>query len=147
MVIAITMFCNIGINAQKIAEKKVPENVKSTLKAKFPTATNVKWEMEDKTRYEAVFKLNNETVSANFSKEGKWLSSEKELKFSQLPKAVQDVLKKQYPTAKYTEIAEEETLEKGTFLDIDLMYNKKKFVIEIKSTGEILKTKEIKAKK
>jgi hypothetical protein len=147
VVLAIIMLSNANLKSQNVADNKIPANVKKELVAKYPTATNVKWEMENKTTYEAVFKLNSESVSANFTKDGKWLETEKEIKFSQLPKAVQDVLNKQYPKAKYTELAEVESPENGKFLDVDVTYNKKKFVVELKPTGEIIKTNEVSAKK
>lgn len=147
MAFAIIMISNTSLNSQNVADKNIPVRVKKELLAKYPTATSVKWEMENKTTYEAVFKLNSEPVSANFSKDGKWLETEKEIKFSQLPKAVKDVLNKQYPNAKYTELAEVESPEKGKFLDVDVTFNKKKFVVELKPNGEIIKTIEVPAKK
>ncbi|MHC8950214.1 hypothetical protein [Sphingobacterium hungaricum] len=43
-------------NAQKIAEKDVPANVKSSLKKQYPNAKEVKWEKES-GNFEAGFEL------------------------------------------------------------------------------------------
>lgn len=45
LVLAITMLCTMSMNAQKVAERNVPQNVKSEFKAKYPTSTNVKWKI------------------------------------------------------------------------------------------------------
>ena len=133
--------------AQKISEKNVPVIIKKEFQAKFPTATNAKWEMENKTTYEVVFKLNNEEVSANYSKEGKWLETEKEIKAAKLPKAVSDAISKKYPNCKMSEVAEVENLANGKVYDVELSHNKKNYTLLLKASGEIVKTEEMKSKK
>jgi Protein of unknown function (DUF2874). len=136
-----------AVSGQKISEKNVPATIKKEFQAKFPAATNAKWEMENKTTYEVVFKLNNEEVSANYSKEGKWLETEKEIKASKLPKAVADAISKKYPNCKMSEIAEVESAEHGKVYDVELTYSKKKYTLILKSSGEVVKSEEMKAKK
>ena len=143
-VCALVLLCSTQLNSQNITSKNIPTKVKSEFAKKYPAATNVKWEKENKTTNEAIFKLNKESVSANFTSDGKWLETEEEINASQLPKAVQNVLNKKYPKANYTELAKVETPENGSYLDIDLTYHKKKFVIQMKPTGEIIKTEEVK---
>jgi len=147
MLCAMFMLCSTQLYCQNVSSKSIPTKVKNEFAAKYPNALNVKWEIENKTTYEAVFKLNNESVSTNFSQDGNWLETEKEIKASQLPNAVMDALNKKYPNAGLSEVAEVETPENGSFLDIDLSYNKKKYVVEMKSSGEIIKAEEHTSKK
>lgn len=135
--------CVVNAFGQKISEKDVPANIKKEFQTKFPSATNVKWEMENKTTYEVVFKLNKEEVSANYSKEGKWLETEKEIKVAKLPKAVADAINKKYPNSKLSEVAEIEGIEYGKVYDVELAYNKKKYTLILKPSGEVVKTKEV----
>jgi hypothetical protein len=135
--------CVITVFGQKVSEKNVPANIKKEFQTKFPSATDVKWEMEDKTTYEVVFKLYKEVLSANYSKEGKWLETEKEIKAAKLPKAVADAISKKYPTGKMSEIAEVESVEYGKVYDVDLVYNKKKYTLILKTSGEIVKSEEV----
>ena len=145
--ISVIALCVATAFAQKVSEKNVPENIKKEFQTKFPSATDVKWEMENKTTYEVVFKLNKEEVSANYSKEGKWLETEKEIKAAMLPKAVADAISKKYPNCKMSEIAEVESAEHGKVYDVELAYNKKKYTLILKPSGEMVKAEEMKAKK
>lgn len=75
------------------AQVKVPKAVTDAFAAKFPEATNVKWEKEggddeEENEYEAEFKQGGTEVSANFSKIGAWLETETEISETALPTAV-----------------------------------------------------------
>ena len=53
--------------------------VQSAFNKMFPSAENVKWSQEDATQWEAEFNINDQKFSANFSGDGTWLETEREL--------------------------------------------------------------------
>jgi len=81
---------------------KVPVKVQDAFKIKFPAATNVKWSKENAKEYEAEFKLNNTTVSANFGTDGTWTETETTIPASELPAPITNAVNKKYPGAKIT---------------------------------------------
>ena len=81
--------------AQKMQEKNVPANVKSTFQKKYPTATEVKWDKED-GNYEASFDLNKKDNSVLMNAQGNILETEIEIELNQLPKSVLDYVKTHY---------------------------------------------------
>ena len=56
--------------AQKLIAGKVPAEVKESFKKEFPAVTDVKWEMEKKSVYEASFKMDGKSMLAKFSEKG-----------------------------------------------------------------------------
>lgn len=76
---------------------KVPMAVKNAFNVKFPTATEVKWGKENAKEYEADFKMNSTTASANFDGKGNWTETETQVAVEALPNAVTLAIKKKYP--------------------------------------------------
>ncbi len=81
--------------AQKMQEKNVPANVKSTFKKKYPTATAVKWDKQGE-KYEASFDLNNTDNSVLMDAQGNIIETEVEIELTQLPKGILDYVKTHY---------------------------------------------------
>lgn len=94
--IALVALVVIGmqIHAQHI---KVPVAVQKAFAQKFPGAEAVSWGKENATEYEAEFKWNNTSVSANFKTNGDWVETETVIPVTELPKAVTDAIAKKYP--------------------------------------------------
>jgi hypothetical protein len=69
-----------------------PAAVIKAFKAKFPEASQVKWSKENVHEYEADFKLNKQSYSANFNDKGAWLETESPTNFISLPQAVQEAI-------------------------------------------------------
>jgi hypothetical protein len=89
----------LSANCQSI---KVPEAVKTAFSSKYPSATNVKWGKENSKEYEAEFKLNNTSISANFGLDGSWVETETVIPVADLPAAVSSAVTKKYPGAVIT---------------------------------------------
>ncbi|MEC5146360.1 hypothetical protein UNH65_22585 [Chitinophaga sp. 180180018-2] len=99
--IAASLLCSIAASAQKV---NVPAAVKAALAKQFPTAANVKWELE-KGNYEAGFKENNQHVSAVFDASGKWLETESAIPKTELPKQAAEYISSHYKNGKIKETA------------------------------------------
>jgi hypothetical protein len=80
----------------------VPEAVRDAFEQKYPTAQAVQWEAED-TEYEAEFVLEGVPMSASFSPDGQWLTTETEITPAALPQLVKDLLVEYDPAATVTE--------------------------------------------
>lgn len=79
--------------------------VLKTFNEKFPTATDVKWGIENKTEYEADFKLDGKSLSANLKDDGTWLVTESGVSPKELPVAIGEYLNKNMPGAEIKETA------------------------------------------
>jgi hypothetical protein len=87
----------LGFGFTAISQVEVPSNVKDGFAKKFPTATKVKWEKENDTEYEATFKMDGKSISANFDIQGNWMETEWEVRIKELPEAVVTAVTDKYP--------------------------------------------------
>ncbi|MFA5047145.1 MAG: PepSY-like domain-containing protein, partial [Paludibacter sp.] len=92
LVIAASAFISLSVSAQK----NVPAPVKTAFSHKFVKATDVKWGKEGKTAWEAEFKLDGKSYSANFDSKGFWLETEYSITTSEIPAAVKTTINKEY---------------------------------------------------
>ena len=86
----------------------VPTAVKSAFATKYPTASDLEWEMESPTEYEAEFEENGSEKSAVFTADGTWKETEVEIGESDLPEAIRAVISSEFPGY---EIEKAETVE------------------------------------
>jgi hypothetical protein len=90
--------------AQKLVDKNVPENVKTTFSKKYPEVKKVKWEKEAAC-FEADFEIKEAEYSVVIDAKGQILETEEVIPTSKLPKSVQDYVTKNYPNQKIKEAA------------------------------------------
>lgn len=121
--------CSGGVFSQKLTDNQVPVVVKKGIKNKFPNTGKVEWKLKTDKNYEAEFKLNRIEIAVKFDSSGKWLETESEIKESQLPSAVRNVIAKDYLNYK---IIETQTVE---FPD----GKEKLYEIHIKKGKEVVK--------
>ena len=124
--------------SQNVTHDKVPAPVKESFAKKFPTATDVKYEMEKKD-YEITFKDKGVEKSANFDATGKWLETETELKAADLPKEVSASVEKNFPGFKMAEISTVEIPGKVLIYEMDIRKDKDGYEVQLSPKGEILK--------
>ena len=132
--------------AQKISADKVPAAVSSALKAKFPGASKIKWEMENEKEFEAAFTLNGNEASANFDKDGNWVETETEMEFAKTPAAVQKTVNNEFAGYKIKETSQIETPDKGTFYEVEIEKDKVLNAIKISADGEVMEKSVVKDK-
>jgi len=91
-------------HAQKLAAAQVPAAATAAFKKAFPGVQGAKWEKED-GHFEAGFTQGGSEMSALLTPAGELLETETEMRPSQLPVPVREVLATRYKAAKVTEAA------------------------------------------
>ena len=136
LLIAFNIFAIAGMGfSQKI---NVPSAVTNAFKAKFPTATNVKWGKENAKEFEAEFKQGNTSVSANFKTDGSWVETETVIPQASLPAAVSAAILKKYPGAVIT-MAEKTEMPGKIIYEAAIKVNGKKKNVELNADGSFVK--------
>lgn len=115
-----------------------PTLVQKAFEQKFPTATKVSWGKENTKEWEAEFTLDGSKVSANFSNDGTWVETEREIPVSELPKAVAEAIQRQYPNWKITEADKTETAKNGTIFEADIKSGMQKKALAFKQDGTVV---------
>ena len=102
-----------------------PKAVKEAFAKKFPAATNVKWVKENAHEYEAGFKQNGKSFSANYSDKGEWLETESAMEFNLLPKKIQQSFNTSHKGARVKAVAKIETSKGITKYEVEFKNGKK----------------------
>jgi Putative beta-lactamase-inhibitor-like, PepSY-like len=131
-------FATIGCS-QKVNEKDIPDAVKNAFKNKFPDASGLKWEKENKNELEANFKMNNTDVSANFKLDGNWVETETTIPASELPAAVTNAVNRKYPGGVYGRTEKIEKPDAKILYEVNITVNGKKKELELNPDGSIVK--------
>jgi len=134
-IISIIMFSQIITNAQKI---KVTNEAQKAFQTKFPTAKEVKWEMESKNDYEASFVMDGKKGSANFSGKGEWMETEMAIPQLNTPKAVMDGFNKAFAGATIKEVYKIESKEGKNYFEIEYSLKGKTKEAKLDPTGKIM---------
>ena len=132
IVVLMLAVAGMSANCQSI---KVPETVKTAFSAKYPNASNVKWGKENAKEYEAEFKLNNNSVSANFGLDGSWVETESVIPASQLPAPVSAAVKAKYPGAVIALAEKTEQPGNKVLYEVTVKVNGKKKSVELNPDG------------
>lgn len=142
MLIAVLLFA-FGIQscAQKSDPKKVPEQVLSAFKAKFPDVEKAKWERENDTEWEAEFKMDGIEYSASFTTKGRWKETENEIKKSEIPANISTILDQNF-TDYDIEEAEMGEGPSGKFYEFEIETDHDEFEVMIDSQGKLTKQKD-----
>ncbi|OFY95054.1 MAG: hypothetical protein A3K10_15090 [Bacteroidetes bacterium RIFCSPLOWO2_12_FULL_31_6] len=119
--------------------------VQSAFNKMFPSAENVKWSQEDATQWEAEFNINDQKFSANFSGDGTWLETERELSTIEIPTAINTTIAKEFADYQVKEAELSET-KNGTMYEFDLVKDKTVLEVAFSRDGTVVK-KEVKIEK
>lgn len=101
-----------------------PTEVQKAFEQKFTKATNIKWAKESSKEWEAEFSLDGTKVSANFSNDGTWVETEKEISVSELPSKVSSSIKQQNPNCEIVSAYKIESATKQTKYEADIKIGK-----------------------
>ena len=119
-------------------QKNIPENIKKEFSQKFADARSVKWDSEKSNEWEAEFKINGKEMTACFDNTGKWLETEAEVTSKELPSAVTETLKNEFPGYKVRESSTIENPEMKGF-EIGLKNKGAEMTVIIGADGIVLK--------
>jgi predicted small lipoprotein YifL len=108
----------------------VPSNVKNAFEQKVSNAKDVEWEydIEDKL-WEVEYEIGKTEITSAFDENGKWVETENEIKFSELPEAVKATLKADFSDYEVEEVEYVETPD-GKFYEVEVELEKDKKEIE-----------------
>lgn len=137
MILAFVAFGVCPAIAQKIKEKDVPQIVKSAFMKAYPNAKGVKWDKED-AGFEASFDQNKNEMSVVLDKIGVVKEVETGIAKDKLPKAVLDVLKKDFADHDIEETAMI-VADGVTTYEVEVEKGKKSSDLIFDSTGKLLK--------
>jgi hypothetical protein len=132
------------VNAQDldIDAKDVPKAVMENFKKMFPKATVEEWDKFD-TFYEVVFQLEGVEKEALYTPTGEWMITEHIVKFSQLPKAIQDAFAaSEFKDWKVRSCAEVDMKDVQQAYGIDVTKGKEEYALYFDATGKLVKKTE-----
>ena len=119
-------------------EASAPQKVKDIFAQKFPNATDVEWEKESDTEWEARFKLNGKEYSSNFMQDGTWVETEYEVSESDIPQAVLDAINTNFEGYEVEDIELTETKD-GKAYEFSIEKDGDEVEVIIDSSGNVLK--------
>ena len=119
--------------------QQIPAKAKESFMSRFPKAANVKWEKDGKNSFEANFKENATSKSANFATNGDWQETETEMAGTDLPKNILEAIQKKYPKGKIVGGAKIELANKEIHYEADVKNGKKKMEVILSEKGEFIK--------
>ncbi len=128
----------LGIAASTYAVD-VPKAIADAFAKKFPAATNIKWGKENAKEYEAEFKLNGNSISANFLTDGTWVETESEIPAAELPAAITTVLQTSYKAAAVLKVFKIEKAKGDTTYEVEIKGVGKKKELIFNRDGTFLK--------
>jgi hypothetical protein len=131
-----TLFLMIFFSA--CGQKNPPENVRKEFSQRYSDAKSVKWDSEETDEWEAEFKINGKEMSACFDNSGRWLETEEEVSEKELPAAVINTLKNEFPGFKTGETSTIETPEMKGY-EFGLKKKQTEITVIISPDGTVLK--------
>jgi hypothetical protein len=134
----LVMLSMLGIFGSTFAND-VPKAIADAFAKKFPAATNIKWAKENAKEYEAEFKLNGKSISANFLTDGSWVETESAINASELPAPVTASVKSQYPDAVILKIFKIETATGKITYETEFKTGNKKKELIFNAEGNVVK--------
>ena len=134
--------CAIGLAIVSCAQDGASDEVKASFDKKFPNASSVKWDKENDTEWEAEFKNDGISYSANFSTDGTWVETEHKVNKKDLPAEITTVISTDFSGYKIEGI---EKFEKPTSSGYDVEIEKGEEILELvfDNSGKLLAKKKI----
>ncbi len=118
--------------------QEVPEEVKTSFKAKYPGENDPDWHKDKNGNFESHFKIDGKHYRADFSSNGNWIETERSIDEKDLPKAVRETIKLNYNKEKIEEVEEVQHAQKGLFYDVEFKIEGDKKDVEFNSSGTVI---------
>ena len=117
---------------------EVPQKVKAAFTMKFPTVKKVKWDKESVMEWEAEFKIKGVEYSANFLEDGTWQETEHEIKKSDIPENIKNILNSDFKGYKIEEAEISETIT-GSVYEFELKKGEEELEVVLDFNGKLIK--------
>jgi hypothetical protein len=122
---------------------EVPQKVKAAFTMKFPTVKKVKWDKESDTEWEAEFKIKGVEYSANFLEDGTWQETEHEIKKSDIPENIKNILNSDFKGYKIEEAEISEAIT-GSVYEFELEKGEEELEVVLDFNGKLIKKELVK---
>lgn len=116
----------------------VPDVVEEAFRAKFGDQISPKWEIDSNGFWEADFESEGDAARADFTVQGKWVETERSVKFDELPDAVQQAVRAEFGDRELAELEAVDSSAKGKFFDIEFKESGPNEDVEYNENGEKL---------
>ncbi|HTF19488.1 MAG TPA: PepSY-like domain-containing protein [Chryseolinea sp.] len=130
-----------SVNGQKVSEESVPQPVRAGLPKSYQ-AKGVEWSRED-ANYEATFRKDGKEVSLVIDATGNTIETETEIKSADLPAAVINSVKNDYPSYTIAEAAKIVTADGHVTYEAEVGKGKETFDLIFDTAGKLV-SKEVK---
>ncbi|MCX6152394.1 MAG: hypothetical protein NTX22_17850 [Ignavibacteriales bacterium] len=140
----LVLFISGFLMAQKTS---VPQKIKDSFNKLYPQVTEVKWSKEGKNEFEAGFKVNGVKTSIVLDVKGKLIETETTIQTTELPKGVEEFIKKNHPDHKITETAKIVDSKSIATYEVEITKGKQKKDLIFDNSGKLVVKKEMKGKK
>lgn len=139
--LAFVLSLSTGAFAGNIKESSVPAVVKNYVEKVYPRVSPVEWNYEEKGNYyNAEFKIDGAKYSLDISPEGSLINSTNEIAASQLPKAAEVYISKQYPGFRIKE-ARKLVRRGSTYYETDIQGQNSNQMLTFSESGNLLDKK------
>ncbi|MDP4282593.1 MAG: PepSY-like domain-containing protein [Bacteroidota bacterium] len=131
---------------QEVTTDKVPPAVKTAFTKKYPSSTDVKYQM-DKKDYSISFKDKGNEMSSVFNAYGRWVETSKSITETELPKKVMKSVNKNFSGFAMSDISSLETPNVKLCYKMILKGEKMTYEVRFSPKGEILRRIPLKKEK
>lgn len=146
IILGLVSFSSTAFAAEEkdVGKHQVPRAVHEAFQKAYPNAKEVKYKeeiSEGKAAYEIEFKEKGKEIEALYSPEGVLIETEEEIKITELPEAIVQTIKKDYPKATLKEA--EKTIQpdgKVSGYEVEIKEGGKEIELELDASGKILKS-------
>jgi hypothetical protein len=131
--------CCIMSQAQTLRMDQVPKVVSQAFHAKYATAIQESWEQAGRDMYQVGYFYNKKRQTARFDATGKWLETETEINFNQVPRAVSNAVSKQFDGYDIQIVSLIDSPSGEQTYEIVLFKGKENYDVTFSAKGEVLK--------
>jgi hypothetical protein len=136
----IAIICiSLSAQAQTLRMDQVPKVVSQAFHAKYATAIQESWEQAGKDIYQVGYFYNKKRQTARFDATGKWLETETEINFNQVPRAVSNAVSKQFNGYDIQIVSLIDSPSGEQMYEIVLFRGKENYDVTFSAKGEVLK--------
>lgn len=142
LIILSVVFFQLNGFSQEMKEHEVPKIVRDGVKKKYPQVYIYEWEWKKKRNvYQVEFIIKGYEYEADFTTEGVWVKTERDLSRNDIPAAVWESFNKtQYASWKIDDLEEHNTPKYKSVFAFEVKSNKTKVLLYFLPSGELVET-------